>query len=284
MSKSWAIRKWVALLCVSGCIFAGCSVTRLFYDRIDVVIRWYLDDYVALNNAQKASFDVRLEALLSWHRTEELPLYVNILDDFLEMLDQGDPYTALQKISKSIEGAAMRIQARSVELLLATGADLDAAQFQQLSRVLISDHEELEADLLVRDEEEYRSDLKKRFKDQCYKYMGPLTKKQASLIQHAASSMVRLDRLWLVDREIWIKELSAILNARESDWMLKVRSLFSNLDEMEALEYREAVEQNMEVLLNLIAEVIDIRTDKQDLKLRKKLRSLKKDLEKLYVP
>ena len=53
---------------------------------------------------------------------------------------------------------------------------------------------------------------------------------------------------------------------------------------MEAKEYREAVEQNMEVLLNLIAEVLDIRTNKQDLKLRGKLRSLQKDLEKLYVP
>ena len=150
--------------------------------------------------------------------------------------------------------------------------------------MLLSDHQKLEADLLVRDEGKYRSDIEKRFKDQSYKYMGSLTKKQVSLIKHAVSSMVRLDRLWLVDREIWIMELSAILNAREFDWMLKVRSLFSNLDEMEAQEYREAVEQNKEVLLNLIAEVIKIRTDKQDLKLRKKLRSLKKDLEKLYAP
>ena len=137
---------------------------------------------------------------------------------------------------------------------------------------------------MIRDEEKYRSDIEKRFKDQCYKYIGSLTKKQVSLIQHAVSRMVRLDRLWLVDREIWIKELSAILNARESDWMLKVRLLFSNLDEMEAQEYREAVEQNKEVLLGLIAEVLDIRTNKQDLKLRGKLRSLQKDLEKLYVP
>jgi len=57
-------------------ILSGCSATQFIYNRVDILIRWYLDDYVSLDRDQQARFTTRLDALLEWHRLEELPVYV----------------------------------------------------------------------------------------------------------------------------------------------------------------------------------------------------------------
>ena len=74
------------------------------------MIRWYLDDYVTLSRDQQAQFDERLDDLLSWHRQEELPGYVSLLDDTLVILDEGVPLESARLMAASIEAAANRIQ------------------------------------------------------------------------------------------------------------------------------------------------------------------------------
>ena len=63
---------WVVL----ASTLTGCSATQFIYNRVDILVRWYLDDYVSLDREQQARFDARLETLLVWHRREELPAYV----------------------------------------------------------------------------------------------------------------------------------------------------------------------------------------------------------------
>ena len=51
----------------------GCSSTSFFYNRLDTLINWYVDDYVTLTRDQRAEFENQLNELLTWHRREELP-------------------------------------------------------------------------------------------------------------------------------------------------------------------------------------------------------------------
>ena len=72
--------------CLIVLTLSSCSATQFIYNRVDILVRWYLDDYVSLDREQQARFDGRLEALLDWHRREELPAYVVLLDDALSIL------------------------------------------------------------------------------------------------------------------------------------------------------------------------------------------------------
>jgi len=72
------------LLCLSGC-----SSTTFLYNRLDTLIGWYVRDYVPLSRDQRNDFNRRVEALLDWHRADELPEYVAWLDEFEESLDDG---------------------------------------------------------------------------------------------------------------------------------------------------------------------------------------------------
>ena len=98
-------------------ILNGCSATQVIYNRADILIRWYLDDYVTLDRDQQAHFDERLDALLEWHRQEELPEYVMLLDDALVILDTDVSLAATRSMAEDIESAAIRLQDRFLELL-----------------------------------------------------------------------------------------------------------------------------------------------------------------------
>ena len=267
--------------CLIVLTLSSCSATQFIYNRVDILVRWYLDDYVSLDREQQARFDGRLEALLEWHRREELPAYVVLLDDALTILDDGVPLEDTRAMADRIEEAAIRFQDPFLELLLSTGEDLRPDQRQEFVDVLMSKQEEFEEDRLARGDAEYREDLEDRFDKQLSRYLGPLTAEQTDLIAVGVSEMTRLDRFWLEDRRVWIAELSVILLEAEPDWPDQVRALIAGRDDALLPAYREGIDHNGEVILQLSRDVLMARTDKQDRKLRNRLQSLRDDLAAL---
>ena len=267
--------------CLLALTLSGCSATQLIYNRVDILVRWYLDDYVSLDSEQQARFDARLETLLDWHRREELPAYVVLLDDALIILDEGVPLDDTRAMADRIEEAAIRFQDPFLELLLSTGQDLTPEQTQQFVDTLISKQEEFEEDRLARSDTEYREDLESRFDKQLSRYLGSLTAEQTDRIADGVAEMTRLDRFWLEDRRVWITDLSAILLEDPPDWPDQVRALIAGRDDALLPAYREGIDHNGEVILQLSRDVLIARTDKQDRKLRNRLQSLRDDLAAL---
>jgi len=267
--------------CLIVLTLSGCSATQFIYNRVDILVRWYLDDYVSLDREQQARFDGRLEALLDWHRREELPTYAVLLDDALTILDEGVPLEDTRAMADRIEDAAIRFQNPFLELLLSTGQDLTPEQKQQFVDNLMFKQEEFEEDRLARSDSEYREDLEERFDKQLSRYLGPLTAAQTDRVAAGVAEMTRLDRFWLEDRRVWIAELSGILLEAEPDWPDQVRTLIAGRDDALLPAYREGIDHNGEVILQLSRDVLIARTDKQDRKLRNRLQSLRDDLAAL---
>ena len=93
--------------------------------------------------------------------------------------------------------------------------------------------------------------------------------------------MTRLDRFWLEDRRVWITDLTAILLEDAPRWPDQVRALIAGRDDALLPAYREGIDHNGEVILQLSRDVLMTRTDKQDRKLRGRLQSLRDDLAAL---
>ena len=274
--------RWALLGCVLiVAILNGCSATQVIYNRADILIRWYLDDYVTFDRDQQAQFDARLDALLDWHRQEELPEYVLLLDDALVILDTDVSLAATRSMAEGIESAAIRLQDRFLELLLSTGENLTSAQRADFIEALLAKQEAFETDRLARSDAEYRDDLGQRFDKQLGRYLGRLTDEQARRLQEGVAEMTRLDHFWLQDRRVWILALSNILLADEPDWADQVRALIAGRDEALLPDYREGIEHNGEVILQLSRDVLLMRTEKQDKKLRARLVALRDDLAAL---
>ena len=59
-------------------VLQGCSVSRLAYNNVDVVLRWQMDHYFDLEGDQTDLLDRGLTTLLAWHRNEALPQYARL--------------------------------------------------------------------------------------------------------------------------------------------------------------------------------------------------------------
>jgi hypothetical protein len=66
----------MTLLAASLLLAGGCSMFKLAYNNADFAINWMLDGYFDLHSEQHALLKTRLNTLQTWHRSEELPLYV----------------------------------------------------------------------------------------------------------------------------------------------------------------------------------------------------------------
>ena len=90
-------RLFITLLLLT--MLSACSSTTFLYNRLDFLIPWYLGDYVDLDRTQKQLLKSELQPFLAWHRSEELP-------DYLGILDQIDDALAGEVTSEQVAGVA----------------------------------------------------------------------------------------------------------------------------------------------------------------------------------
>ena len=75
-----AILRAIGMLCLL-LVLPGCSALKLSYNNAPGFASWWLDGYLDFTAAQKDQLRPQLEALLAWHRQQELPAYIALLDE-----------------------------------------------------------------------------------------------------------------------------------------------------------------------------------------------------------
>lgn len=71
--------KWLRVLLL--CTFlVGCA-TKLVYHNLDWFVIDYAEDFVDLNTQQKTLIEQTMPSLQSWHRAQELPDYLAMMDE-----------------------------------------------------------------------------------------------------------------------------------------------------------------------------------------------------------
>lgn len=94
-TKSLQRRLWASLLVtLSVTLCASCSqingsTFRLLYDHADWLLQQAIGHYVDLDKSQAQVLRGQIEKLHRWHRTHELPLYADVLDDAAQRVARG---------------------------------------------------------------------------------------------------------------------------------------------------------------------------------------------------
>lgn len=262
---------------------AGCSSTQFFYNRLDTIIAWYVDDYVDLDRQQSKLFDEELEQFFVWHRRTELPRYVDLLVKAESALDQDIDVAQLQRLADDFRAALERLRARALESMLRIGDALSDEQLAEFVANLEREQAESEEEYLSRDDAEYREALIERLEDNFEDYLGRLTTEQRSQIEQSADRYSRLDQAWLEDRARWIQITGDILSRRDADWQAQIRQAASGRRDGRNAVFQKALDANTRITLDLVAQVLNTRTERQDRRLRKRLAELKADFEALIL-
>jgi hypothetical protein len=261
-------------------LVGGCSSTTFIYNRLDFILPWYLDDYVELNRAQDAFLDEQLAPFLAWHRSEELPRYLDILDSIDAALDRKMSAEDIGAISLDFERAWFRLEERALEWLLALGEELSDDQVREFIDELWKKQEKYEKKYLERSDDEFREDSYESMVDNLQDYLGRLDAAQKQVLEEASGQLIRSDATWLRERADWLRRLEVFLQ-REPGWQDRIREAIANRSETLSEEYVQLYDHNLRIIYTALAEVLNSRTEKQDRRLRNRLSDLRKDLETL---
>jgi hypothetical protein len=276
-------RSMTSVLFVALISLTGCSANRLLYNQADTFISWAADDYVDLTREQQVVFDQRLDDFLVWHRNEELPRYREFIITSLATLDGGVTLDEAVVISEDIDLAADRFQAQFVELLLATAVDLSDEQIQDFLAELDRNQAEYAEERLVRDTETYYEDSAKTMTDLVKRLMGRLSREQRAEIDERSKQLMRIDGLWHDDRARWGSALRVILEAKAPGWQSEIRRLAASRSEARIPAYVAGIEHNGDVILSLLVDTINSRTERQDRRMRQFLEGLIDDIDALTI-
>jgi len=266
------------LLPLLACVvlLAACSTTTFLYNRLDFLVPWYVDDYVALSPEQDRELERLLQPFLQWHRYQELPRYAALLAQVDDMLDAPLTLANAEVLSREVEIASDRIQTRSLDWLLPMGAELSDDQVAELIDNLREKQQELEDEYLERDLAEYREDTYERLLENCQDYLGRLDPAQREILEAAVAELQRFDGLWLEERSRWTVHLEGLLQ-REPDWQQAVREAVAERWQSSSEEYRATYQHNLRTIQGALVAVVDTRSERQDRRLRRKLGNLRED-------
>jgi hypothetical protein len=260
-------------------LIVGCSTTTFIYNRIDFLLPWYLGKYVELTRDQKQYLDELLIPFFNWHRSDELPKYLEIINHTENILDGEVKPEHIAAISLNVEESWFRLEKKVLVWMLPLASDLTDEQIQSFLQVMQKKAKEYENTYLGRGEKDYRQDAYDKIRDNLQRFMGELSQQQLSLVRSYTADMQRRDGVWLQNRKALLVNLSSILE-RNSGWKDRLTRI-NQRDSAVQQSYRETYVHNLDVIYHLLAEVLNNRSEKQNQRLRQQLLKYRTDIETL---
>ncbi|MDB5808753.1 MAG: hypothetical protein JWN94_875 [Betaproteobacteria bacterium] len=239
------IHIFVPLLVVAATL-AGCTGLRLGYQQADIILAWRANSYFDLDRDQRRDFSARLDRLLAWHRTEQLPEYATFLTTAIDKAEHGLKVDDVAWFAEGFRSryriVANRGAADAADLL----ATLRTEQIVSLQKQFVTDNrkfaEEHELDAGI--EKQKRARLKRMLK-QIDEWAGNLSDHQEKKIAALLAPIPLIEHLRHQDRMRRQREFIELLNTRhaKADFASNVRHFLVEWDAGRSPEYSRVSEQ-----------------------------------------
>lgn len=258
--------RWISLALLV--LLVGCSSTTFFYNRLDTLIGWYVSDYVSLTRDQDALFDKQLEALHDWHRREELPRYISLLNATDDSLNNPLTDTELAALYDRFLTAAERLRVKMTAIAIDFGRELTLEQRLEFVASIRANQQTWYDERVDMSDDEYRKLLVNRFTDNLADFLGRLNDEQRHLIAERTQAMMRLHEEWHAQRTRWLDRLEAALRDNPENWQEPTRRALDSWDSDQTEAYRATLAHNQIISRKLILDIVNSRTPRQDQRLR----------------
>jgi len=186
------------LLSLSGC------TTKFAYKNLDWIAYWYIGGYIDFTDRQEEMFDQELTAWLSWHQQEELPLYLNHLNELSkDISEQKLSFERLTYHQQKLLEHWFRLKTQIIPGLVSIAPLLRKSQVAELFKEIHQKNdersEELARILQKSASQQKKIALKKRSKS-LKRWLGNITGEQEKLIDSNYGQYHANHKLWLAYR------------------------------------------------------------------------------------
>lgn len=260
----------VTLMCCL--LLVGCG-TKFVYNNMDWLLIEYLEDYVDLNSDQESLIEQRVALLSEWHRSEEIPNYVEHLDELMTLDLKNLTAAQLNAQEEKLRAHTDRIVKRVAPDLAQLIHKLSDEQVDELMDNIRVRHSKYKAKYSQLNEEEVRQVYAERIAESMENWLGRLTKDQERLVEQWSNDLQITTSDWSDHQTNLRIRISQLLNQR-SDLNATEREMNTLLVDSESLYspmLRSKIEHNRDVATRYIVEIATQASDKQIEHYRKEL-------------
>jgi hypothetical protein len=169
-------------------VLVGCSALRLAYNQAPSLGYWWIDGYADLNEAQTGQLRRDIDAFFAWHRTAELPGYIQRLQQWQQMAQTDSSADLACTQFDALRGAYLRMVDRSLEPMARLALTLTPAQLQHLQKKYDKNNREFEEKYIRVSSEERIDNLMDRALDRYEPLYGDLSNAQLALLRERIRS------------------------------------------------------------------------------------------------
>ena len=280
-----------AALIVAGC--ASATLTKLAYanaalaySNLGPMLTWMVDDYVDLSGVQEDWVRGRVDRLVEWHRTEELPRYRRFLESALAKAE--GPFTA-EDVAEHQRELRMRVRRLVVQVIPDMAeflAGIEGEQAVQLERKFAEENRKYVRESTRGTPDERRDRRVRRFGDHLEAWVGPLTDAQRALIAEHYRGLPDIGDEILAERRYRQVEILALVRARTSKEALapELQRLFVEMETWRRPEFAQKLRARDQRGYEMLAALSATMTDQQRTALQKRIRGFIRDIGKVTAP
>jgi hypothetical protein len=272
------------LLLVLAGTLAGC--TNFFYNRLDTLAAWYVQDLVALDDSQRNDLRTWLNETLQWHRRSELIRYAKFLRELAATSARPSSVVTYKSVEGQVEGFGSRLVEQAAPdaarlLMKLTPEQLDEFEANLAEKARERNEKNLEALAGGKWHEKRAKDIEKQLK----RWTGTVTKEQRQLIAQLSTQFQSTTSDWLESQERWRQAMFGALRARftagESPAVVEERilTLLRTPETQWTKAYQAKATQNREQSLTVLGAIDASLTAAQRAHLQRELIQLAEQLE-----
>lgn len=235
---------------------SACSLAEVAYNNLDWYVVWQVNKFIDLDAGQERFVTKAAEDYLSWHRSEEMPQYREILIRIRHMAADSLTTVGVDSIFVIFKERILRLMESASdetgELLLSlTPAQID--EMEKRMEKINRRYETEDGD----DEEPMKLKRAKRIRNRAEDWVGRLTTGQTEWMMQYAMQMPTSTSYWLGHRRWRQKQLLSILrgNRTAEEKKLAIHLWVTRPEDGRSDEYIKVDKNVREALTRFIVEI-----------------------------
>lgn len=203
----------LSLLLAATLSLSACA--NFFYNRLDTLAAWYIQDLVSLDDSQRSDLRSWLDDTLQWHRSSELMLYAKFLRELANMAAHPGNASTYKSVETQVEQFGSRLVNRAAPDAARLLMSLSPEQLDEFENNLArKSRERNEKDLKALENGQWHEQRAKAIEKQLKRWTGSITRQQQTLIAEQSRRFDSTTADWLESQARWRKAMFGALRER----------------------------------------------------------------------
>ncbi|NVJ51711.1 MAG: hypothetical protein HWE11_15075 [Gammaproteobacteria bacterium] len=206
----------LSIILLAVLLLTGCGI-KFWYNRIDWIVPWFMDDFVELTDGQEDRLEQILIAQTKWHRQQELPRYIAFLTAVRQDVEQQavaqNYQTRRQQISVFYETLLAQLAPDAASLM----AQLTPEQANAMLTTLAKQDKERMEEYSELSAAERVVEIEENLRDSLRDWVGRLTSSQRALVKEWAAAIKDTTEQRMIYRKAWREAMAFELEVAALD-------------------------------------------------------------------